>query len=151
MKDINRYKEELTDSIASQSGISPQLITGILAKFSYKHYKKGDYFAKQGERCNHIAYVCEGLFSMHIIKEDGTQYIKTFIKPNDFLMATFRPGEESTINIQALQDAHVIAEDYAVFKTVIEKIPEMQLFVQTKIETYLEKVYRQMERITYSV
>lgn len=147
MTDLTRYKKELVESIASQVEIPSRAIAGILAEFFHKHYPKGGYFARQGEPCNHIGYVCEGLFSMHIIKEDGTQYTKTFIKPGDFLMATFKPGEESTINIQALSDAHVIAADYADFQKKIETIPEMQSFVKTSIETYLEHVYRQMEEL----
>jgi hypothetical protein len=107
MVDINRYKDELAESIASTSEIAGEVIVGLLNEFSYKQYKKGEYFAKQGEQCNDIGYVCEGLFSMHIIKEDGTEYTKTFIKPREFLMATFKPEEESTINIQALCDSLV--------------------------------------------
>ncbi|MBA4367346.1 MAG: hypothetical protein C0403_06865 [Desulfobacterium sp.] len=147
MNNINRYKDELAEVIASTSKIASKVIVRLLNEFSYKRYEKGEFFAKQGEQCNYIGYVCEGLFSMHIIKEDGTEYTKTFIKPKEFLMATFKPEEESTINIQALQDSHIIAAKYSGFQKTVQKYPEVQLFVKTQIETYLERVYKQMEEL----
>ena len=145
MIDRDKNKQQLRNYIASHISISNDVMDHMMRIFSDRLYKKGEYFSKQGELSRFCGFVCEGIFAMHILNDDGSQYIKTFITGRHFMLATFKPEEQSTINIQAMTDALVMQADYSVLETMFEKYPSLGLFAKVEIEKYLESAYRKLE------
>jgi CRP-like cAMP-binding protein len=125
--------------------MSIDVLDEVMRLFSPGLYKKGEYFSKQGEPSKYCGFVCEGILNMYILNEDGSQFIKTFITENQFMLATFDPEEQSTITIQAITDAPVMLADYSVLQRMFEKYPSFGLFAKMEIEKYLESVYKKLE------
>jgi CRP-like cAMP-binding protein len=81
---------DLIEVICKNTNIDTAYLSLLIkGNFKRRHYKKGAYFARQGELSDKIGFNIDGILSMQVIRDDGSEYIKSFIKPNDFVLATF--------------------------------------------------------------
>lgn len=80
----------------------------ILDCFSVKSYRQGDYFARAGERQDKLGFVVNGIFGMVIEKPGEAIFVKDFLQPGDFLLASFEPGTENLVHIKAIQESLVL-------------------------------------------
>jgi CRP-like cAMP-binding protein len=114
--------------------------------FQYKAYKKGTYFAKQGELDDKIGFITDGIFAMKILKEDGTDYIKSFIKQNEFLLATFNENEANPVSILTIADSVILEAKYSDVKILFGKYPALEHLYRKEIEKETEFAYSRLEQ-----
>lgn len=114
--------------------------------FQYKAYKKGTYFAKQGEFDDKIGFIIDGIFAMKILKEDSTDYIKSFRKQNEFLLATFNENEANPVSIFTVADSVILEAKYSDVKILFGKYPELEHLYRKEIEKETEFAYLRLEQ-----
>lgn len=114
--------------------------------FQYKFYKKGTYFARQGEMNDKIGFNTEGIFAMQILKEDGAEYVKSFIKKNEFLLATFNENEPNPVSILTVVDSVILEAKYSDVKILFGKYPVLEHLYRKEIEKETEFAYSRLEQ-----
>lgn len=115
--------------------------------FKCKSYKKGTYFAKQGALSDKIGFNVNGIFVMQIIREDGTEFTKSFIKRDEFILSTFNENEPNPISIKALSDSIILEAKYSDVKALFEKHPYLESIYKKEIERSIEVIYLRLEQI----
>tara|TARA_B110000967_G_C18635817_1_gene435983 strand:+ start:11 stop:592 length:582 start_codon:yes stop_codon:yes gene_type:complete len=74
-----------------------------------KKIDKGEFLIKEGEYCNYIAFIDEGLLSYYYLVE-GKKHIRGFFFANDFISSytSFLSDEKSKAYIQALENTSMM-------------------------------------------
>lgn len=115
--------------------------------FRCKHYKKGTYYARQGEIHDKIGFNLDGIFVMRVVRENGTEHIKSFIQQNDFILATFNEKEETPVSIQAITDSMILEAKYSDIKVLFDDYPYLELIYRKEVEKALEVIYLRLEQL----
>lgn len=138
----------LIERIDCQTNSDLTELTRLLKKvFRCKHYKKGTYFARQGELHDKIGFNLDGIFVMKVIRESGTEYIKSFIKEKEFLLATFNENEETPVSIQAIVDSVILEAKYSDVKVLFNTYPFLEAIYRSEVEKALEVIYLRLEQV----
>lgn len=76
--------------------------------FINKELKKGDYFLREGMRCNEVAFIVKGVMMCYYNKE-GKQFIDEFSMENEFITdySSFLTQSPSNKYIQCLENCQV--------------------------------------------
>jgi CRP-like cAMP-binding protein len=84
----------------------PKMIEIFLEKGVVRVIPKGEYFLRQGQRCDHIGYVKEGGFRHLVAASDGTERVTGYSFAGDFVTNFTTPeGEGSAVSMQAIKDS----------------------------------------------
>jgi len=126
--------------------IDAEAVEEICALFTPQRVVKKGCFALEGERCDRIGFVTEGLFNMHITKDDGSIFIKNFISAGDFLLAEFDPSKESSVTIEAVHPSRILSASWSKLVEVFAKYPEVESTVARSMRRRLERLYRRFEQ-----
>ncbi len=80
----------------------------ISKDFIEKKIEKGDFLIEEGEYCNYVSFIDEGLLSYYYLV-DGKKYIRGFFFDNDFISSytSFLTNEKSKAYIQALENTSI--------------------------------------------
>jgi CRP-like cAMP-binding protein len=120
---------------------SDETLTIFSEGFTLQELKKGDYFLREGERCNHLAFIESGAMMCYYIK-DGKRFIDEFSLDNEFITdySSFLTHSPSNKHIQCLENCkfYVISSDrlndlYQVKSTDFERLGRVmaeQLYLQ---------------------
>jgi CRP-like cAMP-binding protein len=136
MKEVLKPEKRLKTHIESIIGqkLNPALWVKINALFKTKTFKKGDYFAKEGVKPKHVAFIQKGVFVMYTVNLKGKEFVKRFASENSFLApyVSIVSKKINKVNIRALIDGELLVADF-------EKIEELALqYIQ--IERLLRKI-----------
>ena len=105
-----------------------------------KHYKKGDYFLRENDFCDHVGFVDKGFFNFfYLIK--GVQHIRGFFTSNSFISnyPCFLLRNKSKFYIQALEDCSVTLIQRDALLLLYKKLPKVQEFSKNIVENlYIE-------------
>ena len=116
-----------------------------------KKYDKGEFFIQEGEYCNYVGFINEGLFSYYYFI-DGSQYTRQFFFANNFIsnFPSFLTNKKSKAIIQALEKSSVTLIHRDNLSQLYLKAPKFQqlgrmisenlfLIVSEKYESFLLK------------
>lgn len=137
MQDFNRY--------TSQVDLSP-VIDFTLQTGTEKHYRKGDWFVRQGDLSRTIGFVATGSFrysctdSAGEVKTVGYTFEKSFVGNYPALLQQV----SSSIDIQALCDCTVYECTYHQLTYFFEQNAEHLRWKQRITEVLLWEVYERM-------
>lgn len=115
--------------------------------FQCKRYKKGAYFARQGEIQDKIGFIFNGIFIMQVVRECGSECIKSFIKQNEFILATFNENEETPVSIKAIADSVILEAKYSDVKALFKEYPLLESTYRSEVEKTLEVIYLRLEQV----
>lgn len=98
----------------SNLSLSPEELTTFLSFLTTKTIKKYDFFLKEGEICNHIAFVNKGLVRFYFIK-DEKEHISDFKLTGEWISnyGSFLSKEKSLFYIDAMEDTELFLLSYA--------------------------------------
>lgn len=110
VEDFNKY--------TSRINYSP-VVDFVLQRGKLTYYKKGDYFARQGETCRQMGFVTEGSFRYGCTNSAGESSIVGYTFAQSFVgnYAAFQLQDRSNVDIQALCDCTV----YVISRPQIEE------------------------------
>lgn len=93
---------------------SDETVAMFSKAFTQKELKKGDYFLREGKRCNHLAFIASGAMMCYYIK-DGKRFIDEFSLDKEFITdySSFLTHSPSNKYIQCLENCkvYVISND----------------------------------------
>ena len=80
----------------------------ISKDFIEKKIEKGDFLIEEGEYCNYVGFIDQGLLSYYYLV-DGKKYIRGFFFDNDFISSytSFLTNEKSKSYIEALENTSI--------------------------------------------
>lgn len=143
---MNAYNELIRYICTNTNMDATELALLLKDIFQYKFYKKGTYFARQGEMNDKIGFNTEGIFAMQILKVDGAEYVKSFIKHNEFLLATFNENEPNPVSILTIVDSFILEAKYSDLKNLFGKYPVLEHLYRREIEKETEFAYSRLEQ-----
>lgn len=111
---MNNFR--LTTYLTSNADLDSEMISQLVSNCSLRHFKKGEFLLREGERCKHSFFVEKGLLRQFTIDNKGKEHIIQFAPENWFAVdresAFF--DNPSIYFIQAIEDCDVflIDEDF---------------------------------------
>lgn len=116
-------------------------IDDFLYLSTYKVFKKGDYFIKEGETCKEVAFVLTGSLRSYYTsdKDEEITYCITF--PNSLMTAysSYLTAQPTMENIQAITKAELLIIPKDKFEKLVQQNPNWIYFLKTIAEQqYIE-------------
>jgi CRP-like cAMP-binding protein len=120
---------------------SAETVAMFSEAFTQKELKKGDYFLREGRRCNHLAFITSGAMMCYYIKDDK-RFIDEFSLDNEFITdySSLLTHSPSNKYIQCLENCkiYIISNDslndlYQIKSTDFERLGRTmaeQLYLQ---------------------
>jgi|GEM_PF-242443 CRP-like cAMP-binding protein len=131
------YAEKLRRYFHQNTTLSDEVINAVISVSRPRKYKKGEFFSKQGEFFNKLAYVCSGIFNVSHTQENGTLFVVTFLKEGDFVQSTFEISKPGILTNQALCDTVVMEAQMKSINDIYLKYPQLESHARSRIEKYL--------------
>jgi CRP-like cAMP-binding protein len=132
------------------SPISEETWLKVSNVFREKTLKKGDYFAKNGEKAVHIGYLKSGVIRAFYTNSEGVDYNKHFFLPNSLVgaYASLISGNVNLIAQQALTDCQILVADYAHLTQLYDSCPDLERMSRKYAEfSYIYKEAREIELV----
>ena len=104
--------------------------------FSYTELKKGDFFVREGEYNDKIAFILEGALRAYYLDQHGNYYNKTFFIQNTFAvsLASVLQNIPSFLNFDALVDTRILQASYQELVKLFDQHRCIETLVQKVIE-----------------
>lgn len=99
----------MIDQVILESNLSEELLEKLFDATNEIHVKKGDTLLEQGQICQHIFIVQEGLLRMFYYDNKGNDITHWFTNEQNLMTSpkSFFDGEPSAYNIEALEDCTI--------------------------------------------
>lgn len=112
--------------------------------FSEQHLKKGDFFVKQDNVCQQIAFVLKGALRTYYINDKGEEITSCFCVENHLTTSykSFILQQASNSSIQAMEETALLVVDY----DSLQKLYKSSPIWQTIGRTIAEQEYIVMEQ-----
>lgn len=103
-----------------------------------RQYSKDESFVVAGDIPTTFAFVVEGLFSQHYVGPEGDMIIKYFFPENRIAASVSATllGQPSLFTISAIEDSTVLEYDFAAFKALVAKFPDIANFYIRYLERH---------------
>jgi CRP-like cAMP-binding protein len=122
----------------------------IQALFTEKTLKKGDFFAKNGEKAVYIGFLKSGVVRAFYTNEEGVEYNKHFFTPNALVgaYASLITGNPNLIAQQALTNCEMLVAEYAKMTELYATCPDLERMSRRYAElSYVYKEAREIELV----
>lgn len=122
-------------------------IENFVQLFMPKSVGKNDFFIKEGETCDEIAFIKSGLFRSFYVTDKGDEVISCIKFPGSLMTAysSFITGQGSFVNIQAI----VPTELLFVRKNVMEDLANENPIWMKFLRVIAEQQYIELEKRTF--
>lgn len=103
--------------------------------------KKDDYFIREGERCQSVAFVLEGIFRSFYAADNGEEITYCITFPHNLMTAysSFITGQNSEENIQAITPVQLLIIDKQTIDNLVSQSSNWVHFMKTIAEQqYIE-------------
>jgi CRP-like cAMP-binding protein len=135
-KTMDIYVEKFRWHLQQHSPLQDEIIDTIISVSRLRKYKKGEIFSKQGESCDKWAYNCSGIFNVFATQEDGTLFVMSFLKEDDFIRSRFDISTPCNVTIQALCDSVVVEFQAKVLQEMSFQNAQFGNFLRCVVEKY---------------
>ncbi|MCP1386318.1 Crp/Fnr family transcriptional regulator [Runella salmonicolor] len=130
--------------IQSYFGIPPETVTEIVSYFQPMTLGKGEYFLKEGAKCDKMGFVQSGIMREYLIEEQGREVTKWISTSGYFVVdiAAFLFHSPARWNLQALSDCELLVihqKDYAQIGQKIPQWTELEKLFIARCFTILEQ------------
>jgi CRP-like cAMP-binding protein len=133
-KRIDVYVEKFKRYLHQNTSLPDEIIDIFTSMGKSRKYKKGEFLSKQGEISDKSGYICAGIFNVFCTQEDGTLFVVTFLKEDDFFQSRFDFSVPNNVTVQALCDTVVIEYQTNVLSDMYLQYPLLGNFVRNLIE-----------------
>jgi len=135
-KTVDIYVEKFRRYLQQNSSLQAEMIDAVISVSKPRKYKKGEIFSKQGEFCDKWAYNCAGIFNVFSTQEDGTLFVMSFLKEDDFVRSRFDISTPCNVTIQALSDSVVLEFKTKVIQDMSLQNAQFGNFLRCLVEKY---------------
>lgn len=113
--------------------------------------KKDDYFLKEGQYCNRLGGIVEGLLMYYRLNEDGQVRPVDFVAETDWVsdMTSFAAYQPSEQNIVALEDTTLYIFERAALERLFFKHPRLQYLQQQQVQRAFERISQHANHLAH--
>ncbi|HEY6899482.1 MAG TPA: Crp/Fnr family transcriptional regulator [Puia sp.] len=99
--------------------------------------RKRRFLLQEGEICRHKVFVCKGLLTTYLRKDDGTEYIMRFTPENSWTVdpESYNGKIPTRYNIEALEDSEVLLWSWENMNEIFTAIPAFRDFSERLIQS----------------
>ena len=128
--------------------LSDELKTALSFYLKVKEFKKKTHLLKEGQVCNYIYFIEQGLVRSYYVK-DGNEICSWFMKQGDVIIsvASFYTRKPSYESIQAIEDTTAYFISYDELQILYKKFVEFNIIGRVLTEKY----YQLSEERLYSI
>ncbi len=149
MDKINRIKRSI-DPIVSFTG---EELSVFADSFEVKNLKKNEFFLKEGQVCNYIGFVNQGVMIYFKSIDNGNEVTTDFAFEGDWVTVNLSRlnNSPSLINIKAIEDTELLVIRQADLSSLYLRIPKLERLGRILIEqAYLRMVQQNLDLQTLS-
>lgn len=124
-------------------------LDGLISHFRPRLLKKKEYFIREGEKSNDVAFIKSGIFRSFYNTTEGDDVTYCFRFPNDLLAAysSFITGDQSQESMQAISDAELLV----IQKDSLECLAKDNLNWTLFLKTIAEQQYIELEKRVFQL
>jgi CRP-like cAMP-binding protein len=124
-------------------------IADFIQLFEVRSYHKNDFFVKEGENCNEIAFIESGILRSYYTSSDGNDVTYCFRFPNDLMASysSFITGNASKETMQALSESDLLV----IKKEVIGKLINNSHSWTKFLKMIAEQQYLELEKRVFQL
>lgn len=128
--------EKMYSVISQFQRLTDEAWQDLRSLFSYAELKKGEYFVREGERNDSLAFILEGALRAYYLSVDGNYYNKTFFIENSFAasLASILQDVPSFLYFDALIDTKILIASYNKMTALFDKHRCIESMVRKVIE-----------------
>jgi CRP-like cAMP-binding protein len=132
------------------SGLSPEILQGILSDSHEIHGKKDHELFTAGDKANAFFYVVDGWVKLYRINREGEETIIHIIAPHETFAeaAVFGHHRMYPVNAQYVEDSTLISIPRAAFVERIATNPELALHILGAVSARQRYLIQQIEQLT---
>ncbi|WP_337084663.1 Crp/Fnr family transcriptional regulator [Elizabethkingia anophelis] len=137
MTDIfKNYLHSTGELLADEINFSAQFFKSILLK-------KGDFFIREDEYCDHIGFIASGAVKAYAIDKEGKENVTCFKFENEFItsFSEFVTQEKSRRSIRAIEDCLIYRINYPDYQYLLGQV----IAWNRVIKSVMEQEYSQKE------
>lgn len=119
-------------------------IKDFIHLFTLKRLDKHDFFIKEGEACNEVAFIKSGIFRSYFTKNDGNDITYCFWFPDELMTAysAFITGNKSMETMQAITNVEILV----IKRERIEELAKNNLSWTRFLKQIAEQQFLQLEQ-----
>ena len=114
---------------------------------------KQEHVFRQGDRDPHVYFIRSGLLKGYYISEDGKEFVKSFLEPNDFIgsLSSAYLGEECSFSLVCLEPTSLIKVSFDELNTVTKTDLDMaNSLIEMLLRFAIKKERREFEFLCLS-
>jgi CRP-like cAMP-binding protein len=121
--------EKIKKNIQTLVAFSELDLMHFLSLFTDRKLKKNEFFLREGEVCNEVAFVNSGLLRLYFLA-DGREHVDGFSLPGEWLTdyASFLTRQKSTLYIEALADCELLVLSYDNIRKMYDRGKDFERF-----------------------
>ena len=102
-------------------------------------FKRKNLYLKAGVVCKHSAYVLDGAVKSYTVDADGREHILSFATKDWWIsdLYSLLSGKPAILNIQAIEDSHVLMLSRENQQLLYQKVPKFERFFRILVENSL--------------
>jgi CRP-like cAMP-binding protein len=135
------YQKKLYNYLTTFNILSDNEVKELIAASNLKVLDKSDYYIREGEICNDVAFVIEGTLRSYYFSNKGEEITYCITFPNNLLSAysSLITGKETEENIQAITQVKLLVFSKDTIDTLALKYPNWIHFMKIIAEQqYIE-------------
>lgn len=143
----------LFDHIQDKVTLTEQEKESIKPLFSAKKLRKRQYLLQEGNICTHLSFVTKGLLRSYNTDEKGHEHINLFAWEGWWIsdFDSFLSGEKALLNIDAIEESHLLMISLADYEALTVKVPVMDRYFRILYQNSLvTKERRLISSITHT-
>ena len=120
----------ITDTIDQVVNLTKDEKLSVEKYFTLKSIPKGELWVKEGQYCNHIAFIKKGIFRIFYNDQEGNETSCFFMPENNFISSytsflTLTPTKE---NIEAIEDVELLVINRADLEKLSKEVPKVEIW-----------------------
>ncbi|PUV24007.1 Crp/Fnr family transcriptional regulator [Sphingobacterium athyrii] len=134
----------LINYLSSTRALSEAEINFSIQFFKPAHLKKGAFFIRENEFCNHIGFIASGAVKAYAIDQQGKENITCFKFEKEFTgsFPEFVTQEKSRRSIRTVEDSLIYKISYPDYQYLLAQVTALNGILKSVIE----QEYKQKER-----
>jgi len=127
--------------------LTPEELEIFHSLLTFRKMKRKTFFLKEGEICDHEAYILKGCIRTFYVDKQGVETNLTFAIEDWWVgdIASFSEQQPSKQNIETLEDCELLTISYEDKNTLYEKIPKFEklfrILLQRTASVMQQRIY----------
>lgn len=135
----------ITDAILKIVPFSPDELNDILSHFEKEYVQKNQVLLQEGQVCNKLYYVEQGIGRSYYLKKDGKEVTQWFFKDGNFMSSvdSFFQESPSFYYVEILEDSILYSISKVKMELLLAKYHKMEKFIRLlSIEMFTKIIHK---------